>query len=98
MALPWMVQAILLLSIQTCKISGSCKVNGAEVSDDTWVYLHKKGDATELSSYTFDEGKYEFYVEPGEYEIKVSLDSGIVTAADVTITNASVERNLELGE
>ena len=53
---------------------------------------------TELSSYTFDEGKYEFYVEPGEYEIKVSLDSGIVTAADVTITNASVERNLELGE
>ena len=50
------------------------------------------------SSYTFDEGKYEFYVEPGEYEIKVSLDSGIVTAADVTITNASVERNLELGE
>ncbi len=35
---------------------------------------------------------------PGEYEIKVSLDSGIVTAADVTITNASVERNLELGE
>ena len=49
-------------------------------------------------NYTFDEGKYEFYVEPGEYEIKVSLDSGMVTAADVTITNASVERNLELGE
>lgn len=88
----------VVINTNVYKISGSCKVNGAEVSDDTWVYLHKKGDATELSSYTFDEGKYEFYVEPGEYEIKVSLDSGIVTAADVTITNASVERNLELGE
>lgn len=88
----------VVINTNVYKISGSCKVNGTEVSDDTWVYLHKKGDATELSNYTFDEGKYEFYVEPGEYEIKVSLDSGMVTAADVTITNASVERNLELGE
>ena len=88
----------VVINTNVYKISGSCKVNGTEVSDDTWVYLHKKGDATELSSYTFDEGKYEFYVEPGEYEIKVSLDSGMVTAADVTITNASVKRNLELGE
>ena len=88
----------VVINTNVYKISGSCKVNGTEVSDDTWVYLHKKGDATELSNYTFDEGKYEFYVEPGEYEIKVSLDSGIVTAADVTITNASVERDLELVE
>ena len=88
----------VVINTNVYKISGNCKVNGTEVSDDTWVYLHKKGDATELSNYTFDEGKYEFYVEPGEYEIKVSLDSGMVTAADVTITNASVERNLELEE
>lgn len=65
----------VVINTNVYKISGSCKVNGTEVSDDTWVYLHKKGDATELSNYTFDEGKYEFYVEPGEYEIKVSLDS-----------------------
>ena len=88
----------VVINTNVYKISGSCKVNGAEVSDDTWVYLHKKGDATELSNYTFDEGKYEFYVEPGEYEIKVSLDSGMVTAADITITDASVEKNLELEE
>lgn len=88
----------VVINTNVYKISGSCKVNGAEVSDDTWVYLHKKGDATELSNYTFDEGKYEFYVEPGEYEIKVSLDSGMVTAADITITDASVERDLELEE
>ena len=88
----------VVINTNVYKISGNCKVNGTEVSDDTWVYLHKKGDATELSNYTFDEGKYEFYVEPGEYEIKVSLGSGMVTAADVTITNASVERNLELEE
>ncbi len=88
----------VVINTNVYKISGSCKVNGAEASDDTWVYLHKKGDATELSNYTFDDGKYEFYVEPGEYEIKVSLDSGMVTAADITITDASVTRDLELEE
>ncbi len=45
-------------------------------------------------------GTYGILCSREEYEIKVSLDSGIVTAADVMerITNASVERNLELGE
>ena len=72
--------------------------NMLEVGTGSGLSARYMSEAKHVPLYTFDEGKYEFYVEPGEYEIKVSLDSGMVTAADVTITNASVERNLELGE
>ena len=88
----------IVMNMNVYKLTGNCKINGESADRSTWIDLRRKEDGYYLASCTVDdEGNYVFYLEPGEYTMKVynsnvTLDKG----EDVSITNDAVVKDLDI--
>lgn len=86
------------MNMNVYKLTGNCKINGESADRSTWIDLRRKEDGYYLASCTVDdEGNYVFYLEPGEYTMKVynsnvTMDKG----EDVSITNDAVVKDLDI--
>lgn len=88
----------IVMNMNVYKLTGNCKINGESADRSTWIDLRRKEDGYYLASCTVDdEGNYVFYLEPGEYTMKVynsnvTMDKG----EDVSITNDAVVKDLDI--
>lgn len=88
----------IVMNMSVYKLTGNCKINGQSADRNTWIDLRRKEDGYYLASCTVDdEGNYVFYLEPGEYTMKVynsnvTMDKG----EDVSITNDAVVKDLDI--
>lgn len=88
----------IVMNMNVYKLTGNCKINGGSADRSTWIDLRRKEDGYYLASCTVDdEGNYVFYLEPGEYTMKVynsnvTMDKG----EDVSITNDAVVKDLDI--
>lgn len=88
----------IVMNMNVYKLTGNCKINGESADRNTWIDLRRKEDGYYLASCTVDdEGNYVFYLEPGEYTMKVynsnvTMDKG----EDVSITNDAVVKDLDI--
>ena len=88
----------IVMNMNVYKLTGNCKINGESADRNTWIDLRRKEDGYYLASCTVDdEGNYVFYLEPGEYTMKVynsnvTMDKG----EDVSIINDAVVKDLDI--
>lgn len=88
----------IVMNMNVYKLTGNCKINGESADRSTWIDLYRKEDGYYLASCTVDdEGNYVFYLEPGEYTMKVynsnvTMDKG----EDVSIINDAVVKDLDI--
>lgn len=88
----------IVMNMNVYKLTGNCKINGESADRSTWIDLWRKEDGYYLASCTVDdEGNYVFYLEPGEYTMKVynsnvTMDKG----EEVSVTNASVIQDFDI--
>ena len=86
------------MNMSVYKLTGNCKINGQIADRSTWIDVYQKEGTVVLASCTVDdEGNYVFYLEPGEYTMKVynsnvTMDKG----EDVSIINDAVVKNLDI--
>ena len=88
----------IVMNMSVYKLTGNCKINGQIADRSTWIDVYQKEGTGVLASCTVDdEGNYVFYLEPGEYTMKVynsnvTMDKG----EDVSITNDAVVKDLDI--
>ena len=88
----------IVMNMNVYKLTGNCKINGESADRSTWIDLCRKEGGYYLASCTVDdEGNYVFYLEPGEYTMKVynsnvTMDKG----EDVSIINDAVVKDLDI--
>ena len=88
----------IVMNMNVYKLTGNCKINGESADRSTWIDLCRKEDGYYLASCTVDdEGNYVFYLEPGEYTMKV-YNSGVTMdkGEDVSVTNDAVVKDLDI--
>lgn len=89
---------VIVMNMNVYKLTGNCKINGESADRNTWIDLRRKEDGYYLASCTVDdEGNYVFYLEPGEYTMKV-YRSNVITDEDevVSVTNDAVVKDLDI--
>lgn len=89
---------VIVMNMNVYKLTGNCKINGESADRNTWIDLRRKEDGHYLASCTVDdEGNYVFYLEPGEYTMKV-YRSNVITDEDeeVSVTNDAVVKDLDI--
>ena len=88
----------IVINMNVYKLTGNCKINGESAGRNTWIDLYRKGDGYYLASCTMDdEGNYVFYLEPGEYTMKVYRSNVIMDEdEEVSVTNDAVVKNLDI--
>ena len=88
----------IVMNMNVYKLTGNCKINGESADRSTWIDLCRKEGGYYLASCTVDdEGNYVFYLEPGEYTMKVynsnvTMDKG----EDVSVINDAVVKDLDI--
>ena len=88
----------IVMNMSVYKLTGNCKINGQIADRSTWIDVYQKEGTVVLASCTVDdEGNYVFYLEPGEYTMKVynstvTMDKG----EDVSIINGAVVKDLDI--
>lgn len=88
----------IVMNMNVYKLTGNCKINGESADRNTWIDLRRKEDGYYLASSTVDdEGNYVFYLEPGEYTMKV-YRSNVTMDEDeeVSVTNDAVVKDLDI--
>ena len=88
----------IVMNMNVYKLTGNCKINGESADRSTWIDLRRKEDGYYLASCTVDdEGNYVFYLEPGEYTMKV-YNSNVTMDKDeeVSVTNDAVVKDLDI--
>ena len=88
----------IVMNMTVYKLTGNCKINGESADRSTWIDLRRKEDGYYLASCTVDdEGNYVFYLEPGEYTMKV-YNSNVTMDEDeeVSVTNDAVVKDLDI--
>lgn len=88
----------IVMNMSVYKLTGNCKINGQIADRSTWIDLRRKEDGYYLASCTVDdEGNYVFYLEPGEYTMKV-YNSNVIMDKDeeVSVTNDAVVKDLDI--
>ena len=88
----------IVMNMNVYKLTGNCKINGESADRNTWIDLRRKEDGYYLASCTVDdEGNYVFYLEPGEYTMKV-YNSNVIMDKDeeVSVTNDAVVKDLDI--
>lgn len=88
----------IVMNMNVYKLTGNCKINGESADRNTWIDLRRKEDGYYLASCTVDdEGNYVFYLEPGEYTMKV-YNSNVIMDEDeeVSVTNDAVVKDLDI--
>ena len=88
----------IVMNMNVYKLTGNCKINGESAGRNTWIDLYRKGDGYYLASCTMDdEGNYVFYLEPGEYTMKVYRSNVIMDEdEEVSVTNDAVVKDLDI--
>lgn len=88
----------IVMNMNVYKLTGNCKINGESADRSTWIDLYRKGDGYYLASCNMDdEGNYVFYLEPGEYTMKVYRSNVIMDEdEDVSVTNDAVVKDLDI--
>ncbi len=88
----------IVMNMSVYKLTGNCKINGQIADRSTWIDVYQKEGTVVLASCTVDDkGNYVFYLEPGEYTMKVynstvTMDKG----EDVSIINGAVVKDLDI--
>ena len=88
----------IVMNMNVYKLTGNCKINGESADRNTWIDLRRKENGYYLASCTVDdEGNYVFYLEPGEYTMKV-YNSNVTMDKDeeVSVTNDAVVKDLDI--
>ena len=88
----------IVMNMNVYKLTGNCKINGESADRNTWIDLRRKEDGYYLASCTVDdEGNYVFYLEPGEYTMKV-YNSNVIMDEDeeASVTNDAVVKDLDI--
>ena len=88
----------IVMNMNVYKLTGNCKINGESADRSTGIYLYQKKDNRYLASSTVDdEGNYVFYLEPGDYTMKV-YNSNVIMDEDeeVSVTNDAVVKDLDI--
>ena len=90
--------AEIVMNMNVYKLTGNCKINGESADRSTWINLYRKEDSYYLASCTMDdEGNYVFYLEPGDYTMKVYRSNVIMDEdEEVSVTNDAVVKNLDI--
>ena len=88
----------IVMNMNVYKLTGNCKINGESADRSTWIDLRRKEDGYYLASCTVDdEGNYVFYLEPGEYTMKVYRSNVIMDEdEEVSVTNDAVVKDLDI--
>lgn len=88
----------IVMNMNVYKLTGNCKINGESADRNTWIDLRRKEDGYYLASCTVDdEGNYVFYLEPGEYTMKVYRSNVIMDEdEEVSVTNDAVVKDLDI--
>ena len=88
----------IVMNMNVYKLTGNCKINGDSADRSTWINLYQKKDNRYLASCTMDdEGNYVFYLEPGDYTMKVYRSNVIMDEdEEVSVTNDAVVKNLDI--
>lgn len=88
----------IVMNMNVYKLTGNCKINGESADRNTWIDLYRKKDNRYLASCTMDdEGNYVFYLEPGEYTMKVYRSNVIMDEdEEVSVTNDAVVKDLDI--
>ena len=88
----------IVMNMNVYKLTGNCKINGESAGRNTWIDLYRKGDGYYLASCTMDdEGNYVFYLEPGEYTMKVYRSNVIMDEdEEVSVINDAVVKDLDI--
>lgn len=88
----------IVMNMSVYKLTGNCKINGENADRSTRIDVYRKEGDYYLASCTVDDkGNYVFYLEPGEYTMKVhrsnvTMDEG----EDVSVTNDAVVKDLDI--
>ena len=88
----------IVMNMNVYKLTGNCKINGESADRNTWINLRRKEDGYYLASCTVDdEGNYVFYLEPGEYTMKVYRSNVIMDEdEEVSVINDAVVKDLDI--
>ncbi len=88
----------IVMNMNVYKLTGNCKINGESADRSTWIDLRRKEDGYYLASCIVDdEGNYVFYLEPGEYTMKVYRSNVIMDEdEEVSVTNDAVVKDLDI--
>lgn len=88
----------IVMNMNVYKLTGNCKINGESADRSTGIYLYQKKDNRYLASSTVDdEGNYVFYLEPGDYTMKVYRSNVIMDEdEEVSVTNDAVVKDLDI--
>ena len=88
----------IVMNMNMYKLTGNCKINGESADRSTWIDLRRKEDGYYLASCTVDdEGNYVFYLEPGDYTMKVYRSNVIMDEdEEVSVTNDAVVKDLDI--
>lgn len=88
----------IVMNMNVYKLTGNCKINGESADRNTWIDLCRKEGGYYLASCTVDdEGNYVFYLEPGEYTMKVYNSNVMMDKdEDVSIINDAVVKDLDI--
>lgn len=88
----------IVMNMNVYKLTGNCKINGESADRNTWIDFYRKKDNQYLASCIVDdEGNYVFYLEPGDYTMKVYRSNVIMDEdEDVSVTNDAVVKDLDI--
>ena len=88
----------IVMNMNVYKLTGNCKINGESAGRNTGIDLYRKGDGYYLASCAMDDaGNYVFYLEPGEYTMKVYRSNVIMDEdEEVSVTNDAVVKDLDI--
>ena len=84
------------VNTQLYRVSGYCKLNGVNASDDARITFFDKDSSSTCAVNEMEDGKYSVYVSAGEYIVKISNSEGILASEKITVTDASVEKNFDI--
>ncbi len=87
---------VVSVNTQLYQVSGYCKLNGVNVSDDARITLFDKDSSSTCAANDMKDGKYSVYVTTGEYKMIISGSVGILASEEITVTSASVGKNFDI--
>ena len=87
---------VVSVNTQLYRVSGYCKLNGVNASDDARITFFDKDSSSTCAVNEMEDGKYSVYVSAGEYIVKISNSEGILASEKITVTDASVEKNFDI--
>ena len=73
---------VVSVNTQLYRVSGYCKLNGVNVSDDARITFFDKNSSSTSAANDVEDGKYSVYVSTGEYKVTISGSVGILASEE----------------